>query len=109
MHDKYRTFVVAVILSMALLLPQVVMGENAAMGAGKAQHAVIDKISGDFVTFLVGEDERVLVVDINSLVNGGREGDWFLLYENGDFVADPEVTQKRRKDARGRLEMLRGK
>lgn len=109
MHDKYRTFFAAVIISMALLHPQAVMAENAAMDAGKAQHAVIDKISGGFATFLVGEVERVMVVDIKSLAKGGREGDWFLFYENGDFVPDPEVTQKRRKDARSRLDMLRGK
>ena len=109
MHDKYRTLFAAVIIFMALLHLQTGMAENAAMGTGKTQHAVIDKISGGFATFLVGEDERVMVVDIKSLANGGREGDWFLLYENGAFVADPEVTQKRRKDARGGLDMLRGK
>jgi hypothetical protein len=109
MHDTYRTFVAVVFLMMALFHSQTVMAEDAAIGSEKNRRAVIDKISGGFATFLVGEDERVMVVDIKSLTDGGQEGDWFLLHENGDFVADPAVTEKRKKDARSRLEMLRGK
>jgi hypothetical protein len=109
MYDQCRTFFAAAIIILAFLNSQSAMAENAQMDAEKNRHAVIDKISGGFATFLVGEDERVMVVDIESLENGGREGDWFLLHENGDLVADPAVTEKRRKEARGRLDMLRGK
>lgn len=127
MQGNFKAFFVAAIIYiyMVLLSSQSVMAGSGAIGAGeygvhggwhegkdtenKARHAVVDKISGGFATFLVGEDELEMVVNIASLKSGTREGDWFLLYENGDFVANPKLAEKRRKDVKDRLDMLRGK
>ena len=113
MQGNFKAFFVAAIIYiyMVLLSSQTVM---AGSGEGKdtenkARHAVIDKISGGFATFLIGEEELEMVVDIASLKSGTREGDWFLMYEDGDFVANPELAEKRRKDIKSRLDMLRGK
>ena len=69
--------------------------------------AVVDTISEDMVTLLVGEEEQVVIVDISSLPAGAREGGWLTRRNNGTFVLDKEETKKRRKRVKGKLDMLR--
>ena len=55
----------------------------------KPGNAIIDRITDGVATLLVGEDE--IVVDIDTLPEGVKEGDWFkvdaaLAFRTGQFV-----------------------
>ena len=63
------------------------------------------EIINGVATLLVGEDE--IVVDLDTLPEGVKEGDWLRADTAGNFVADPERTRERKKVVRGKLDRLR--
>jgi hypothetical protein len=71
----------------------------------KPGYAVIDRITDGVATLLVGADE--IVVDFDTLPEGVKEGDWLKVDAAGNFVATPEMTRKRKKVVRGKLDRLR--
>ena len=71
-------------------------------------YAVIDKIEGRVATLLVGEAEDEIVLNLDRLPAGVKEGDWFELDGKGGFVEAPEVTKERKKVVRSKLDRLRG-
>lgn len=73
----------------------------------KPGNAVIDRITDGIATLLVGEDE--IVVDLDTLPEGVREGDWLEVDTDGTFVAAPEMTRERKKVVRGKLDRLRNR
>ena len=75
----------------------------------KDRFAVIDSISDGVGTLLVGEDERKIIVGLDLLPGGAKEGDWLEITDKGNFLAAPEVTEKRKKVMKSKLDMLRNR
>ena len=71
------------------------------------QYAVIDKISEGVATLLVGQDETEMIIGLEKLSANVKEGDWLEMDENGNFIASPDTTRKRRRDIRSKLDKLR--
>ena len=71
------------------------------------QYAVIDKISEGVATLLVGQDETEMIIGLEKLSADVKEGDWLEMDENGNFIASPDTTRKRRRDIRSKLDKLR--
>jgi len=70
-------------------------------------NAVIDRISDGIAVLLVGEDE--IVVGLDTLPEGVKEGDWFKVDAAGNIAAAPEMTRERKKVLRGKLDRLRNR
>jgi hypothetical protein len=70
----------------------------------KPGYAVIDRIAEGVATLLVGEDE--IVVDLDTLTEGAKEGDWSTADTAGNFMAAPERTRERKKVILGKLDRL---
>ena len=73
----------------------------------KDRFAVIDSITESVATLLVGEKENQMVVDLDALPEGAKEGDWFEISDEGKFLPAPEMTRNRKKLVRSKLDMLR--
>jgi len=74
------------------------------MSAIPVDAAVIDRIEdGALAVLLVGPDEIELVISIELLPEGAKEGDWMRIA----FTADPGLTDERRSDLSARLERIR--
>ena len=71
----------------------------------KSGYAVIDRITDGVATLLVGADE--IVVDLDTLPEGVKEGDGLRVDTAENFVAAPEMTREREKVVRGKLDRLR--
>ena len=71
------------------------------------QYVVIDVISTDMATLLIGEEEKEWVVRVDELPEGSREGDWLILDDTGNLLPAPEKTTERRHKIRSKLERLR--
>ena len=71
----------------------------------KPGYAVIDRIAEGVATLLIGEDE--IVVDLDTLPEGVKEGDWLKVDATGNIVDAPEITRERKKVVRGTLNRLR--
>ena len=71
----------------------------------KPRYAVIDRITDGVATLLIGEDE--IVVDLDTLPEGVKEGDWLKVDTAGNFVAAPAMTKERKKMVRAKLDRLR--
>jgi hypothetical protein len=71
----------------------------------KPGYAVIDRIAEGVATLLIGEDE--IVVDLDTLPEGVKEGDWLKVDATGNIVDAPEITRERKKVVRGKLNRLR--
>lgn len=91
----------------------VTAGENpqAAPGTGSmapGERAVIDRIEGRMAVLLVGEEEREVVIAVDALPAGAREGTW-LAYDGQrqQMVVDAEETERRRQRIAAKLELLR--
>jgi hypothetical protein len=73
--------------------------------------AVIDRFEEDKAVILLGEEEKVLVVDRSRLPQGAGEGDWLMVdVREGRLVAatiDAEATEQARARIRDKLERLR--
>jgi hypothetical protein len=70
--------------------------------------AVVDTISADLATLLVGPEEKEMIVDAGALPEGAREGDWLKILEDGEFELMKRFTEDRRKTVRSKLDILRG-
>jgi hypothetical protein len=68
---------------------------------------VVDTISTDLATLLVGPEEKEMVVEAWNLPEGTREGDWLKVLENGGFEVMPRFTEERKRAVRSKLDMLR--
>lgn len=71
----------------------------------KPGYAVIDRITDGVATLLVGENE--IVVALDTLSEGAKEGDWSRANTAGNCKAAPERTRERKTDIRGKLDRLR--
>ncbi len=71
--------------------------------------AVVDTISSDLATLLVGPGEEEMVVEVGALPDGTREGDWLRILEDGEFEIMQKFTEDRKQTVRSKLDMLRGK
>lgn len=71
--------------------------------------AVVDTISSDLVTLLVGSGEDVMVVEAGELPEGIREGDWMKILEDGEFEIMQWLTVDRRMTVRSKMDKLRRK
>ena len=69
--------------------------------------AVIYSITESVATLLVGEKENQMVVDLDALPEGAKEGDWFEVNDEGKFLPAPEMTKNRKRLVRSKLDMLR--
>ena len=74
----------------------------------QCRHAVLDRISGQLATLLVGNEEQEMVVDLDALPKGSKEGDWFRVDDKGGFIPAPGLTRDRKESIRRKLDMLRG-
>ncbi len=70
--------------------------------------AVVDTISTDLATLLVGSEEEEMVVEVGKLPEGTREGDWLKILENGEYEIVQRFTEDRKKTVRSKLDRLRG-
>jgi len=71
------------------------------------QYVVIDVISSDMATLLVGEEEKEWVVRVDELPGDSKEGDWLILNDEGNLLHSPEMTKERKKKIRRKLDYLR--
>ena len=71
------------------------------------QYVVIDVISTDMATLLIGEAEKEWVVGADELPEGSKEGDWLILDDEGNLMSAPERTTERRQKIRSKLDQLR--
>jgi hypothetical protein len=74
---------------------------------GKNEYAVIDTISTDLATLLIGDDEKERIVEVRLLPEGSREGDWLKFDDEGNLISAPDKTEERKKDIRRKLDWLR--
>jgi len=58
----------------------------------KNDYIVIDTISTDLATLLIGDEEKEWVVEAGLLPEGSREGDRLKLDDEGNLVSDPGLT-----------------
>lgn len=70
--------------------------------------AVVDTISTDMATLLIGPGEAEMVVESGALPEGAQEGDWLKILEYGEFELLKRFTEDRRKTVRSKLDKLRG-
>jgi hypothetical protein len=75
----------------------------------REKYAVIDRIVNGIATLLVGEEEKDMIVGLNRLPEGAKEGDWLEMDSEGSFAAAPGVTWERKKRVRSKLDKLRKK
>lgn len=75
--------------------------------SGKNEYAVIDTISTDLATLLIGDDEKERIVEVRLLPEGSREGDWLKLDDEGNLIPAPDKTGERKKEIRRKLDWLR--
>ncbi len=73
----------------------------------KNEYVVVDTISTDLATLLIGEEEKEWVVEAGLLPEGTREGDWLKLDDEGNLIPAPEKTGQRKKIVRDKLDWLR--
>ncbi len=71
--------------------------------------AVVDTLSTDLATLLVGPEEEEMVVKAGALPEGTREGDWLNMLEDGEFELLKKLTEDRKKTVRSKLDILREK
>jgi len=73
--------------------------------------AVIDRIDGDKVVILAGQEQQRLVVPKTMFPSGAKEGDWFKAEIEDDHVfgvePDKEETEAAKKRIADKLEQLR--
>ncbi len=73
----------------------------------KNEYVVVDTISTDLATLLIGEQEKEWVVEVDLLPEGSREGDWLKLDDEGNLIPAPEKNGQRKKNIRDKLDWLR--
>ena len=71
------------------------------------QYVVIDVISTDMATLLVGEGEKEWVVRMDELPGGSKEGDWLILDAEGNLLPAPEKARERKEKIRSKLDQIR--
>jgi hypothetical protein len=69
--------------------------------------AVVDTISTDLATLLVGPEEKEMIVEVGALPEGIREGDWLIILEDGMFELMPRFTDERKQTVWSKLDKLR--
>jgi len=73
----------------------------------KIEKAVIDRITGEVATLLVGDNEKEMLVDLEKLPEGIKEGDWLEIDEEENFRAAPNISEVRKKVVMSKLDKLR--
>lgn len=68
---------------------------------------VVDTISTDLATLLIGPGEVEMIVEAGELPEGIQEGDWLKISKDGEFEIMSEFTKDRKKIVRSKLNMLR--
>jgi len=71
------------------------------------QYFIIDMISTDMATLLIGEAEKEWVVMADKLPEGSKEGDWLILDDEGNLLPASKKTTERRQEIRSKLDQLR--
>ena len=76
--------------------------------------AIVDKIEGNLVTLLVGEEEQAKVLQLAELPFGIKEGDWItvMLDETGRFITiqiDEQETLLAKNRIQDKMDILRSR
>ncbi len=78
------------------------------------QRAVLDRIvDGAHAVLLLGDEEREVVVPVNSLPSGTTEGTWLLVRFEGEqlveAVADASETERVRRRVENKMQRLKAR
>lgn len=66
---------------------------------------ILDRFEGDFAV-LINEDGQSKILPRSSLKDDAREGDVFVLLEDGSFAFDKGLTKSRKESVKSRFSRL---